>query len=322
MNDDFSTAPSGPVVCIGSVVADLLAHPLAAVPAPGRQTLVDSIGLYTGGCGGNTASALARLGIPVELVARAGADALGEFLRLQLARRGIGLRQLQHTTGVGTSCTLVLVDSDGERRFIHYIGANAHLSLADVDWRLIEQAPIVHVAGALVLPGLDGAPLADLLRRAQQAGARTSLDIVWDDTGRWWSALSPSLPFVDFFLPNLTEAQALTGRQAPDDVAQALLDAGVGAVILKLGADGCLVKTQRGERARVPGFAVHAVDATGAGDAFVAGFLAALWRGWNLTDAARLANAVGAQCVTAVGASAGIRTWAETLQMLAESALS
>lgn len=306
----------GPVVCIGSVVADLVAHPLRAVPAPGRQALVDSIGLFSGGSGGNTAAALARLGVPVELIARAGADALGEFLWQELGRQGIGLTGLRRTTGVGTSCTLALVDPDGERRFIHAVGANAHLSLADVDWGLIERAPLVHVAGALVLPGLDGAPLAELLARARQLGALTSLDIIWDDTGRWMQMLGPALPFVHLFLPNLAEAQALTGCQTPEAAGQALLAAGVSAVVIKLGAAGCLVKTAAGPALTVPGFPAAALDATGAGDAFAAGLLAGLWRGHDLASAAAIANAVGAQCVTSLGATAGIRAWDETLAML------
>ncbi|MFZ1402856.1 MAG: PfkB family carbohydrate kinase, partial [Anaerolineae bacterium] len=79
---------------------------------------------------------------------------------------------------------------------------------------------------------------------------------------------------------------------------------------------GCLVKTAAGPALTVPGFPAAALDATGAGDAFAAGLLAALWRGWDLAAAARLANAVGAQCVTSLGATAGIGTWEETLAML------
>ncbi len=310
----------GQVVCVGSLVADLVAHPVRALPEAGRQALVDSIRLLPGGSGANTATGLARLGVPVELVGRVGADVLGDFVLRALADQGVGLRSVQRDAGAGTSCTLVLVQPGGERRFIHQIGANAHLTAADVPASLIAEATWVHVAGALVLPGLDGEPLADLLRQAREAGAPTSLDIVWDDTGRWLEMLHPCLPFTDIFLPNLLEAQGLSGRQAPVEAAAALLQLGVGAVVLKLGAEGCLVMSQDGLQERIAGIPVEALDATGAGDAFAAGLLAALWRGWSLPDAARIANVTGAQCVGALGSTAGVRSWPETLALLAARA--
>ncbi len=161
-------------------------------------------------------------------------------------------------------------DPDGERRFVHFIGANARLQLEDVDFSLIEGASILHVAGALVMPGLDGQPTAELMRSAKSMGVTTFLDTVWDDTGRWMQLLEPCLPYVDYFVPSLAEAQALTGRNDPQDVARALLDHGVEVVGLKMAADGCLVMTRTGETLHVPAFEVEVVDATGAGDAFAA----------------------------------------------------
>jgi sugar/nucleoside kinase (ribokinase family) len=214
---------------------------------------------------------------------------------------------------------MVMVDPDGERRFVHYIGANARLKLEDVDLDLVESASILHVAGALVLPGLDGAPTATLLQRARAAGVTTFLDTVWDDTGRWMEVLAPCLPHVDYFVPSLSEARALTGRDVPRDVARALLERGVGTVGLKMGAGGCLVMTGSGDLFHIPAFEVRAVDSTGAGDAFAAGFIAGVWQGWSLERTARLANAVGALCVTGSGASGGVRSLAETLAFIASN---
>jgi sugar/nucleoside kinase (ribokinase family) len=77
---------------------------------------------------------------------------------------------------------------------VHYIGANARLTLDDVDFDIIEAASILHVAGALVLPGIDGQPTAELLRRARLAGVTTFMDTVWDDTGRWMELIGPCMP--------------------------------------------------------------------------------------------------------------------------------
>jgi sugar/nucleoside kinase (ribokinase family) len=100
------------------------------------------------------------------------------------------------------------------------------------------------------------------------------------------------------------------------DAARTLLDYGVNVVGLKMGAAGCLVVTRDGEIFQLPAFQVEAVDATGAGDAFVAGFMAGIWHGWSLEKTARFANAVGALSVTGVGASGGVRSLEETLEFM------
>ncbi len=305
-----------PVVCIGILVADVVGRPVRMLPEAGRLVLVEEMGLYTGGCAANTATALARLGIPVEIIGRVGHDPFGDFLVRELEHRGIGTAGITRDSDTGTSATMVMVDPDGERRFIHYIGANARLTLEQIAPERIQNAAIVHVAGALVLPGLDGLPTARLLQQAREAGAITFLDTVWDDTGRWMKLLKSCLPYVDYFVPSLAEARALTGRQAPEEVATALLEEGVGTVALKMGADGCLVQSRDRPALHVPAFEVQVVDATGAGDAFAAGFIAGVYLGWPLVDTARLANAVGALCVTGVGASGNVASLEETLAFM------
>ena len=306
-----------PVVCLGILVADLVGRPLRAVPDSGRLALVDDMGLYTGGCATNTATALARLGVPVEVVGKVGADPLGDFILRELGQRGIGSRGVLRDPSAGTSATMVMVEPDGERRFVHYIGANARLTLADVDLEMIAGASILHIGGSLVLPGIDGEPTALLLQQARAAGVVTFLDTVWDDTGRWMEVLEPCLPHVDYFVPSLAEAQALTGLDDPIAIASTLLDRGVGTVVLKMGTAGCLVVPQaRGDLLRVPAFRVPVVDATGAGDAFVAGLIGGVWLGWSLGRSACLANAVGALCVTGAGASGNVSSLPETVSFM------
>jgi sugar/nucleoside kinase (ribokinase family) len=305
-----------PVVCLGILVADVIGRPLRAVPAPGRLVLVDEMSLHTGGCAVNSATALARLGIPVEVVGKVGADPFGDFLIDTMDKRGIRTRGVSRDEQTGTSATMVMVDPDGERRFVHYIGANACLTLADVDLAIVQSASILHVGGSLVLPGIDGEPTADLLRKARASGVVTFLDTVWDDTGRWMQSLEPCLPQLDYFIPSLPEAQAITGLSDPEGVGRALLEYGPETVALKMGDRGCLVLTRGGEQIRLPAYEVPVVDATGAGDAFAAGFIAGVWQGWSLEKTAALANAVGALCVTGVGAAGGIRSLEGTIEFM------
>lgn len=301
------------ILCLGIMVADVVGRPLRAIPDPGRLVLVDEMGLHTGGCAINAATALATLGLPVEIMGKIGSGPLGDFLLSALAERGIGAQGVNRDPAVGTSGTMVMVEPDGERRFVHFIGANANLTLDDIDITAVQNASILHVAGSLVLPGLDGPPTAELLKQAQVVGCVTFLDVVWDDTGRWMELIGPALPHIDYFVPSLPEAQAITGRKDPREAAQVLVDLGVGTVGLKMGQDGCLVLTREGSLIRQPAFVVDVVDATGAGDAFAAGFVAGVYQGWPLEKTARFANAVGALCVTGLGATGGVRSLDETL---------
>lgn len=304
------------------MVADVVGRPLRSIPEPGRLVLVDEMGLYTGGCAINTATALARLGLPVQVIGKVGNDPLGRFLLDTLVERGIGTRGVKRDPHMGTSATMVMVQPEGERRFVHFIGANAHLTQEDVDFQMIAEASILHVAGSLVLPGLDGKPTADLLKRAHAAGVITFLDTVWDDTGRWMKILEPCLPHIDYFVPSLPEAQALTGLEDPTEAAWALIDRGVGTVALKMGEAGCLVISSQKQTehastiVRLPAFQVNVVDATGAGDAFAAGFIAGVWQGWPLEQIGDFANALGALCVTSPGATGGVRSLDETIKFM------
>jgi sugar/nucleoside kinase (ribokinase family) len=310
-----------PILCLGIMVADVVGRPLRAVPDPGRLVLVDEMSLHTGGCAINAATALARLGLPVEVIGKVGTDSFGDFLIDALAERTIGSQGVQRDPKVGTSATMVMVEPDGERRFVHYIGANARMTLDDIDFSMFEGASILHVAGSLVLPGIDGEPTAELLRRARDAGLITFLDVVWDDTGRWMELIGPCLPYIDYFVPSLPEAQEITGLGDPAAVARALLDHGVGTVGLKMGPNGCLVIARDGDIVRQPAFQVDVVDATGAGDAFAAGFIAGVWQGWSLKKTAHFANAVGALCVTGLGATGGVRSLYETLEFMQNTSL-
>ena len=119
---------------------------------------------------------------------------------------------------VPTSATVVLVDSAGERTFLHVPGANGALRAEELDDELVYAGRALHLAGALVLEQLDGEPLARLAAEARSRGLLTSLDPVWDPTARW-SRLEPCLPHLDLFLPSLGEGQALSGEQEPARVA-------------------------------------------------------------------------------------------------------
>jgi sugar/nucleoside kinase (ribokinase family) len=298
-------------------VADLVGLPVDEYPERGKLVLVDQLGLHSGGCAANTGVALAKIGIETGIIGKVGNDGLGDFMIGVLERNGIDVRGVVRDPKAGTSGTMVMVDSGGERSFIHYLGANASLTEDDVDFSLLKKTRVLHVAGSFLMPGIDGEPTAHVLKKAQSMGITTSLDTAWDSSGRWMSILKPCLPYVDYILPSIEEARRVTGQQSPEDVARVFMDHGVKVVGLKMGEAGCYIKSADVEL-RIPRYEVKAVDANGAGDSFVAGFLAGVVNDWDLEKTGRFANAVGAFCVMAVGASTGIKSMNEILKFMEE----
>lgn len=303
------------VTCLGILVADLVGKPVDDYPARGKLVLVDRLELHSGGCAANTGVALAKIGVSTAVIGKVGVDGLGDFMVGVLERHGIDARGVTREPSVGTSGTMVMVRSDGERSFIHYIGANASLTENDVNFESLKGTRILHIAGSLVMPGMDGEPTARVLGKAQEMGIITTLDTVWDSHGRWMDVLKPCLPYVDYAVPSIEEARMVTGKQDPADVAEALMDQGVKNVGLKMGGNGCYVRSSDAG-VRIPAFDVPVIDALGAGDCFAAGFLTGILHGWDLEKTGRFANAVGALCVMALGATTGVKSLEETLAFM------
>jgi sugar/nucleoside kinase (ribokinase family) len=307
------------VTCIGLLVADVVGKPIDSLPEKGKLQRVDRMELHTGGCAANTGIGLAKLGVKTAVIGKVGADGFGDFIVHRLAANRIEIDGVARDADAATSATMVLVHADGERSFLHYYGANATLSRSDIALRLVKQSKVVHIAGAFLMSSLDGEPCADVLREARQAGVITTFDTAWDVTGAWMDKIGCCLKYIDYCLPSYEEARMLAGgREAPEEIARVLLDAGVKVVGLKMGERGAYIRSAEGDEIRLPALPVEAVDALGAGDAFVAGFLTGIVRDWDLERSARFANAVGACCVTALGATTGIRSFADTLRFVEE----
>ena len=303
------------VLSLGIYVVDVLGRPIDQFPEKGKLALFDELEIHTGGCANNVAIALARLGISAGAMGKVGTDAFGDLILQGLVDNGINTTGMQQDASTSTSFTFVAVASDGERTFYHYIGANGELCEADLNWDIIKNTKILHIAGALVMPRFDGAPMANVLREAKALGITTSLDTAYDATGKWMETLEPCLSYVDMFMPSIVEAQHLTGLSEYREIVQFLRDNyGIHTIAIKMGENGSYASTPDAEHfARA--YPVNAVDATGAGDAYVAGFLAGTIMDWDLKATAELASATGAACVTAIGTTAGIQNLEETLKI-------
>jgi sugar/nucleoside kinase (ribokinase family) len=282
----------------------------------GDTRRVECIELASGGDCLNVAVALKRLGCTVSFAGKAGRDHWGDFLVSVMDRAGIDHRGLRRTGQVGTCTVVVAINSQGERIFFYYGGANDLFGPQDIEFGLVEEADAVYLGGTYLLPLLDGEGAAALFRSARAHGKLTSMDVTWDTTGRWLSVIAPCLPYLDWFMPSAKEAERITGKHLPDEMAAFLQGQGVSNVVIKLGKSGCFVLPEAGPGFTVKAYPARVVDTTGAGDSFVAGFLAGLLRGWQPQRCARLACAVAALNIRHVGATAGVPTFEEAIDFM------
>ncbi len=265
-----------------------------------EQYLSDAA-LVLGSSAGICASGLARLGVEVGVVARVGTDFFGERTRELLAAHGVDATEVATVPGP-TGLSVILSDSD--RSILTLPGAMVTLRVEDV-WAAVQRrrATHLHLASFYLVPDLC-ARGAELLARARAAGLTTSLDTNWDPQESW-AGVEGCLPHLDVLLPNATEAVQLAhrlGGDPPVDAEEAAdrLAARGPLVVVKDGAAGSFAVS--GDRLlRTGSLAVDAVDTTGAGDSFDAGFLTAWLEGRPLEECLRWAAAAGSISVTGTG---------------------
>ena len=274
------------LLVVGSVNADLVVR-VDRRPAAGETVLGSDLEIHPGGKGANQAVAAARLDGRVAFLGRAGTDGNGDLVRGALRGDGVDVDHLV-TTSAPTGVALITLGPDGDNSIIVSPGANARVTVDDV-----EAAENLFSAAAVVSLQLE-IPLATVMaaaRAAAGAGARVVFN------------LSPAaevpdelLAFCDPLVVNEHEAEFL-GDPRP----AALLARGPRSVVITRGADGAVVADRSGV-VEVSSPRVEVVDTTGAGDAFTGALSLRLARGDDLATAARLAARVGAAAVTRPGA--------------------
>jgi len=304
------------VLCVGQLAADILVRPVDRVDFGVDTRRVDGIDIRNGGDCLNVAIGLRKLGASVGFNGLVGDDQFGEYLRSVVTAAGIDARGLHKTREARTCTCLVLINGSGDRSFFYYGGANDLFSPADVDLDSVRGASIVHVGGTYLLPKFDGEGAARLFSEARARGKLTSMDVTWDTTGRWLSVIEPCLPHLSLFMPSIKEAREIAGTDDPRQIAAFLQERGVGTAVIKLGEKGCYVKPGAEPGFFCSAFPTEVVDTTGAGDSFVAGFLAGVLKGWDVKSSAELACAVAAMNIRAVGATAGVPTFEEARQFM------
>lgn len=306
------------ILAVGNGVVDISVRPMNELDFNADSHLLTSLEMGTGGDTLNTTVHLTRLGVDVDFVCRSGDDEFSAFYWNRMVAEGIDTSHVKVIPNSKTTVSLVVINDAGERTFYVRRGVNSQTSLEDVDLSTLGQYRIVHSSNYFAIPTLVGEPTATLFREAQRAGCITTLDMTHDRSGRWMAAMRDVLPHLDYFLPSFKEARALTGTTDPAEMARILLEAGVRNVVIKLGSDGCYFRNAE-TGFRVPAYQVPVIDTCGAGDSFVAGFLAGLAYGWEMRDTCQFANALAANCVQYLGATTGRLDLAGVRRFMAET---
>jgi sugar/nucleoside kinase (ribokinase family) len=303
------------VLCAGIIVADHVCTPVPRLPAAGELVLAERILLTIGGCAANVAVDLAKMDVPATVLGRVGGDVYGRVVADMLRAHRIDVSALQISPERDTSQTLIVNVAGQDRRFIHCVGANADFRAADVPLDRVRQSRVLYVGGYFVMPGMRQEELASVFAAARQAGVRTLLDVVTPGRGDYLSRLEQLLPHVDVFLPNSDEAELITGESDPLRQAELFRQLGAGTVVITRGGDGAVLVSER-VRLKAGVYPIDFMDGSGGGDAFDAGFICGLLNNLDAEGCLRLASALGASCVRAVGTTTGVFTRAECEEFL------
>ncbi len=283
----------------------------------------------TGGAPYNVLVGLARAGAPFPLAGAGlvGQDALGESILADCKRHHIDTKFLQRADAAATSYTDVMTEEKGGRRtFFHYRGANSLWHGDGLDFSKT-RARIFHLGYLLLLDALDeadarfGTKAARLLAAAQEAGLKTSVDVVSEDGDRFRSIVPPALKYTDYLIVNELEAGRVAGfktRQADGKLdtvalrhaAGALLQLGVRELVIIHFPEGGFARTRKGEdlwqsSVKLPDKAI--AGTAGAGDAFAAGMLWGLHEDWELPRCLQAGVCLAAACLSDATCTAGIK---------------
>ena len=305
------------ITVVGSLNMDLVAE-APSLPTAGETVLGRQFRQSPGGKGANQACAVARLGVPVQLIGCVGADEFGRQMTANLAAFGIGHDGVMTKQDVPSGVALIVVDDHGENQIVVCGGANATLSVEDIHSQagIIGNASVVVAQLEVPLKAVETA-----FRMGRDAGALTILN-----PAPAQPLSDELLRLCDWIIPNESEAVRLLGHASSGPQEPAILSAvlrqrapGIG-VVITLGAKGAWLD-HKAERVLVPSFQVEAVDTVGAGDAFVGAFAAWLDEGGTSRQAVEFATAAAALAVTRPGAQAGLPTRGETEALGRDAAL-
>ena len=301
------------VLTIGLTTLDILGYPIDTLPAEDRGELISGIDVVPAGTAGGFALVTAVLGLKTQLISALGDDRIGRFVRMVLNEHGVDTSLVPVLPGLPSSATILPIDSHGRRPTLHAPGAAMLTEVTEAAIEAARHARHVHWA-AIGGMRIDPAARARFLQAARDGGAGVSCDLIAPGPGAA-AELAAVLPFVDVFMPSLTEALEVTKTASAEAAAKAFLEMGARCCIVKLGASGVLIASTEGCVA-MPAFRVEVVDTTSCGDAFCAGFVAGQLQGWGTQKSARFGAATAAMVAQGLGTLGRLEGFAQIMSAM------
>ena len=300
---------------MGFYTYDCLGWPFTEVPAGGGTVFIEELTLAVSGAAGTAAIAAAKMGLKTLAIGGVGEDLMGDWVLARLQHFGVDTSAMQHKPGWKTSSSIVTTRADGTRPALHMKGATKDFFVDSAMIPGVVDATVFHIGGVGLTEAMDKGQNGKVMKVAKAAGAITTVD-VFAGSPRDLPAIADVLPWTDYFMPSIEEAQALTGLADHGDTARFFLDLGVTACVLTLGADGAYYHHRDGTRFTIPAFDIHVKCTCGCGDAFNAGFATGLAKGFDAETLVRFAQATSALNATGLGSQAGVVDFAHTLEFM------
>ena len=287
------------ILCAGLALADIPIHPVSPQVFAKDSVQINPPQVQTGGDALNQAVVLNRLGVDCALSCQVGSDLWGDCVVSALRAEGIRTDFVERVS-VPTSASVILIQPDGERHFLTSQGASSLYALRPQS--AMSAFDIISIASLWGLPGMTLDVIAELRRFAQAHSIQIACDFTEDLKGMGNPYIQRAIPMIDILFPSYGEGVAITGERRPEAILRALAALGPRHIVLKLGADGCLAFVD-GKFYRQPSLAAQVLDTTGAGDNFVAAYLACMTRDLSVAQSLEIASRAAARCVAEIGAT-------------------
>ncbi|UCZ52805.1 carbohydrate kinase family protein [Bacillus shivajii] len=299
------------VVVVGTVCCDIIFHGLPSFPKLGEEVWTEGMDVTAGGAI-NSPAALSRLGINVGIVTPLGKDIWGEIIHSKIKAEGI-CTDLIYKLDKSLPQVSVAMNYQNDRAFVSY---GEKVEVSDFHQHIEKiiresKAKLFHFY-ANSEPGHT-----EMILEAKRNGKIISLDTGWDPEWLTSERIKEQIALSDIFLPNLSEARLITGKDDKYEALDALAEI-VPNVVIKLGEDGAIAYT-KGKVYESEAAPQEVVDATGAGDCFIAGYLYGWLNNRSTLECLKLGNYCGGACVTSVGGYTNAPTEAELNVLLAET---
>jgi len=318
------------IVALGELLVDMFPEELG-------RTLAEVTAFHPkpGGAPANVAVAVARLGLRSAFIGKVGDDAFGHHLAHVVAAEGVDVRGMRYDRRARTPLAFIAKPDVNHYEILFYRnpGADMRLKPSELDQAILRAARAFHFGSISLIHQPSRSATLAAAEMARAAGALVSFDVnyrpdLWSRAAAR-ARVRTTIPYVSLLKVNEVEAEILTGTSDPFAASEALLEMGPALCVVTLGPQGSVFRVAEGAE-YVPAFEVETADATGCGDAYIAGLLCRLVtepQGWRsaltvarMREIVRYASAVAALTATVVGVIPALPTTAQVAEFLAQRA--